>query len=339
MRAKSALSCVLVAVAVAAPCHAQEATDSKGVPEPSTIEMDTVVVAGAQPGPGMWKVSKGDHVLWILGTVSPLPSGMEWKADEVVAVLKQSGAVLAAPSFSVDADIGLFRGLFLLPTALKAGKNPDGKTLKDVLPASLYERWVAIKPRYFGRDGGIEKKRPLLVANELYHQANRQAGLGQKPVVSPVIDGVLKERGMKPTPTAFKIRIEDPKAAIKEFSREGVNDQDCFRTALERVEKDMPTLVARANAWAVGNIEALRALPVENQQNACLTAFVGGEYAKKRGITDVEARVRERWLEVAEAALEKNRVTFATLPMDDVFEPGGYLAALQAKGYVVEAPE
>lgn len=339
MRMKSALSCVLLAIAIVAPCHAQEATDSKGVSEPSTIEMDTVVVTGTQPGPGMWKVSKGDHVLWILGTVSPLPSGMEWKADEVVAVLKQSDAVLAAPSLAVDADIGLFRGLFLLPTALKAGKNPDGKTLREVLPAPLFERWVAIKPRYFGRDGGIEKKRPLLVANELYHKANHQAGLGQKPVVSPVINGVLKERGMKPMPTALKIRIEDPKEAIKEFSREGVDDQDCFRTALERVEKDMPTLVARANAWAVGNIEALRALPVENQQDACMMAFVAGEYAKKRGITDVEARVRERWLEVAEAALEKNRVTFATLSMDDVFESGGYLAALQAKGYAVEAPE
>lgn len=323
---------------IIAPCVAQTAPD-KAVAAVPTIDMDAVVVTGAQPGPGMWKVSKDDHVLWILGTVTPLPSGMDWKSDEVVAVLKRSDQVLAAPGLAMDADIGLFRGLSLLPSALKAGKNPDGKTLQEVLPASLYERWVVMKPRYFGHDKGIEKKRPLLVANELYAQANRQAGLGQKPIVSPVINGVLKERGMKLTPTTLKIRIEDPKAAIKEFSRENVNDLDCFRTALDRVERDMPKLVARANAWATGDIEALRALPVENQRRVCTKAFVGGEYAKRRGITDVEARIRAKWLEVAEAALAKNKTTFATLEISDLLKADGYLAALQANGYAVEAPE
>lgn len=318
------------------PDSPQPAAATDGTP---VRDLDAVVVTGAQPGPGMWKVSKGDHALWILGTVSPLPSGMDWKSNEVVAVLKQSDEVLAAPGLAVDADIGVFRGLLLLPSALKAGKNPDGKTLQEVLPASMYERWAAMKPRYFGRDKGIEKKRPLLVANELYAQANRRAGLGQKPVISPVINGVLKERSMKLTPTTLKIRIEDPKAAIEEFSRENVNDLDCFRTALDRVERDMPALVARANAWATGDIEALRALPVENQQRVCTKAFVGGEYAKKRGIIDVEARIRAKWLEVAEAALAKNKTTFATLEMSDVLTADGYLAALQAKGYTVEAPE
>lgn len=307
--------------------------------DPPVRDLDTVLVTGTQPGPGMWKVSKGDHVLWILGTISPLPSGIEWKSDEVVSVLRQSDEVLAAPGLAVNADIGIFRGIFLLPSALKAGKNPDGKTLRDVLPADLYARWAALKPKYFGRDGGIEKKRPLLVANELYAKANRLAGLGQKPVVSPVIDGVLEQRKMKVTPTSFKFLISDPKAAIKEFGRANIDDLECFQTALDRVEKDMPTLVARANAWAIGDIEALRALPVEDQQRTCTTAFLGGEYAKKRGITDIEARVRNQWLEIAEAALAKNQVTFATLSMNDAISPNGYVAALQAKGYVVEAPE
>ena len=304
-----------------------------------TTDLAAVVVSGVQPGPGLWKVSKGDHVLWILGTLSPLPSGIKWKSDEVVSVLRQSDEVLDAPGLAIDADIGIFRGIFLLPSALRSGKNPDGKTLRDVLPADLYARWAALKPRYFGRDGGIEKKRPLLVANELYAKANKLAGLGQRLVISPVIDGVLEQRKIKATPTAWKVRIDDPKTAIKEFSRENIDDLECFQTALHRVEKDMPTLVARANAWAIGDIEALRALPVEDQQRTCMTAFLGGEYAKKRGITDIEARVRNQWLEIAEAALAKNQVTFATLSMGDAISPNGYVAALQAKGYVVEAPE
>lgn len=313
--------------------------EQTAVPDPLPGQLETIVVSGNVPGPAMWKVSKGDHVLWILGIVSPLPSGIEWKSNEVVSVLRQSDEVLAAPGFDLDADIGIFRGIFLLPSALKAGKNPNGKTLRDVLPAGLYGRWIALKPRYFGRDGGIEKKRPLLVANELFAKANRLAGLGQRPVISPVINEVLEQRKMKLTPTTWKVRIDDPKAAIKEFSRENANDLECFRTALDRVEKDMPTLVARANAWSIGDIDALRALPVEDQQQVCMAAFVGGEYARKRGITDVEARVRAKWLEIAEAALAKNRVTFATMQMSHLLPANGYLASLRAKGYTVEEPD
>ena len=72
---------------------------------------------------------------------------------------------------------------------------------------------------------------------------------------------------------------------------------------------------------------------------ACLSALLNTEAACKRGMTDIEQRVRAKWLATAEAALQKNRITFATLPVSQLVKPDGYLAALQAKGYLVEAPE
>ena len=307
--------------------------DSDGV-----RNLEAVVVTGVQPGPGMWKVSRDGRSLWVLGTIAPLPSGISWKSDEVTAILEQAGQVLGPPGLVVDADVGIFKALTLLPSALKASKNPDGKTLKEVLPADVYARWLALKPRYFGNDRGVEKKRPLLVANELYTKANRKAGLGQKPVITPVIDAVLKRRKMKVTPTTLKITIEDPKAAIKEFTREGVDDLECFRLALDRVENDMPVMVERANAWSVGDLDALRALPSEKQASACLSAMTGGEFARKRGLGDIEARIRSQWLKIAEQALQSNPVTFATMPISDLQKANGYLSYLQAKGYLVEAP-
>ena len=307
--------------------------DNEGV-----LEMDTMVVTGAQPGPGMWKVSRGDHSLWVLGTVSPLPSGISWKADEVKAILEQADQVLGGPSVALDADVGVFKGLMLLPSVLKVAKNPEGRTLSEVLPADVYARWAVLKPRYFGKDKGIEKKRPLLVASELYAKANRKAGLGQKPVISLVIDEVLKRRKIKKTPTVLTIMIDNPKAALKDFSRIEVNDVECFRAALDRVEKDIPEMVHRANAWSVGDLDALRALPSEKWAGLCRSALTSGEFAEKHGISNVDARLRTHWLEIAEAALQKNRVTFATLPIAELLKPGGYLSYLQAKGYEVEAP-
>ena len=70
-----------------------------------------------------------------------------------------------------------------------------------------------------------------------------------------------------------------------------------------------------------------------------MSALASGEFAKKRGISNVEGRVRAQWLKIAEEALQKNRITFATLPVSQLVKPDGYMAALQAKGYTVEAPE
>src|SRR5688500_1469285 len=98
------------------------AAKSDAVGEDDVVDLDTIVASGAQPGPGLWKVSKGDHVLWILGTLSPLPKRMQWQSERVERVIASSQEVLASPSVKLDTNVGVFRGLFLLPSLFKARK-------------------------------------------------------------------------------------------------------------------------------------------------------------------------------------------------------------------------
>ena len=324
---------------------AQEASGSEQSPavaNDGVLDMDAVVVAGVQPGPGLWKVRRGDHLLYVLGTQSPLPKNIIWRSDEVDQVLRIADEVLASPGITVNADVGFFRGLTLLPSALKASKNPDGEKLKDVLPADLYARWSVLKQRYARRDGGIEKRRPLIAAFKLYSEAVSDSGLREGGVIDPVIDAVLKQRRMKRTPTLLKITLEDPRAALSDFRKETLKPEDlvCFSKTLDVIENDLPQVAARANAWAIGDWPALRSGARQDWQQACASAWFNTETARKRGISDnIEARMQARWMETAEGALQKNRITFATLPVWQLVKPDGYLAALQAKGYEIEAPE
>ncbi|CAN7214408.1 TraB/GumN family protein [Pseudoxanthomonas sp. LjRoot143] len=323
---------------------AQEVSGSESAPSPTAdgvIDMEAVVVAGVQPGPGLWKVRNGDHLLYILGTQSPLPKNITWRSDEVDQVLQLADEVLASPGITVDADVGFFRGLTLLPSALKASKNPDGQKLQDVLPADLYARWSVLKQRYARRGGGIEKKRPVIAAYQLYTEALSDSGLREGGVIDPVIDSVLKQRKMKRTPTLLKLKLEDPREALTDFRKETLKPEDlvCFSRTLDVIERDLPQVAARANAWAVGDWSSLRSGARQDWQQACATAWFNTETARKRGISGVEARMQARWMEVVEGALQKNRITFATLPVWQLVKPDGYLAALQAKGYEVEAPE
>ncbi|HSM11751.1 MAG TPA: TraB/GumN family protein, partial [Lysobacter sp.] len=68
--------------------------------EPEITDIEVVLVRGEYSGPGLWKVSKGANTLWILGTVSPVPKGMEWYSPETEAVLAQAQEIIGAPGFA-----------------------------------------------------------------------------------------------------------------------------------------------------------------------------------------------------------------------------------------------
>lgn len=338
MRRCFAAGMIGLAIACAWPAAAQELPAADPAAAQSPIrDLDTLVVSGVQPGPGMWKVSKGDHTLWVLGTLSPLPKRMQWESRDVEAVIAQAQEVIDPPGLTVDAKLGFFQGLALTPKLLGARKNPDGQTLQQVVPAHMYARWHVLKRKYIGSDSGIEKWRPMFAAMELYGEAIEDNGLRLGGVVSPVLKRATKEHDVPRTSTLVTVMIEDPKVALQEFRESRLDDLDCFGKTMQRLESDLGAMRERANAWAIGDIAALRALPFGDQYEACMRAGTqAGPLRKRAG--DLEAQIERSWMAAAEQALTNNAVTFATLPMRELLKPDGYLAKLQAKGYAVEAP-
>lgn len=334
---RSMLLCLLFA---SMPLLAQDVplANSQTAADSEIRDMDAVVVTGVQPGPGMWKVSKGDHVLWIMGTLTPLPKGMTWLSRDVEAVLAQADEVIEAPGASFDSDVGMFRGVLMIPSLLKARKNPDGRTLRELLPPPTYARWSALKAKYLGRNEGVEKWRPVFASQELYQAAIKKSGLTRSGVVGPVVDKLAKAGKIKRTPAVVKMTVENPKQVIKEFSASSLADIDCFDKTLTRLESDLPIMSARANAWSIGDIQALRLLPYEDQNRSCMNAFLETSLAQKNGMAGMPQRVETMWLAKAEAALANNKVTFSTLPIGTLLSSNGYLSKLRAKGYLIEEP-
>ena len=328
----------LLAMAIVPSSFAQAPVVPPATEEIPITDLDTMVVSGAQPGPGMWKVTKGDHVLWILGTLSPLPKKMEWQSRDVEAVIAQAQEAIASPGLMVNAKVGFFQGLMLAPKLLGIRKNPNGAELQQVVPAEMYARWLPLKHKYVGNDRGIEKWRPMFAAIELYDEAISKSGLTQNSAVSSVVSAAIKRNKVKLTSPVVKVTIDDPKAALNDFRNAPLADIDCFGKTLQRLETDLGTMVARANAWAIGDVGALRELPYSDQNAACTSAATQASFAVKRGLGDAQARVAQAWVDAADKALTNNRVTFATLEMPLLLSADGYLSRLQAKGYTVEAP-
>ena len=338
-------------LALVLPVHAQTAQPStaataqaapvkRDVPVDDIRTEDTVIVTGDQPGPGLWLVRKGAHDLWILGTLSPLPAKMQWQSTQVDTVIGKSQEVLQEPRVRVDfKNTGFFKSLFLLPSLLGARKNPDGKTLQQLVPAQAYERWVLLKARYIGRDTGIEQWRPIFAAQELYDKAIRKSGLDTRNQVKDVVAASINKYHPNVTPVELKIELENPKALIREFGKSELQDTVCFEKTMRRIENDLDAMRERANAWATGDTEALQALPFADQYEACKSAISDSAVGNRMGFKDAEQQLKRKWLAAADAALDKNTVTFATLSLRDMLGTNGYLAQLKARGYMVLAPD
>jgi hypothetical protein len=328
------------AAAAAQPPAAAQASSQATPASPSSIPtLQAINVTGVVPGPGLWKVSRGDHVMWILGVVPTLPAGIEWRSAQVAQAIAGAQAVLESPGVKLKVDTNWFGKLFLLVPVYRAQRNPDGKTLHDVLPPAIYARWYYARERYFGNDYSVERYRPIIAAAKLMQKALKANNLRGDGEIKDTVEALARQHGVALVDTRTTLEIRHPHDAVKAFVAAGPDGIACLGLVLDMLDKRIPDVRARANAWATGDIATLRRVPESAYRDTCKSAITGAGFAKSLGIENLPAQIEEHWLGAADAALAANTQSFAVLPMPALLDPGGFLAALQARGYTVTAPD
>jgi len=92
-----------------------------------------IVIEGRHEGPRMWKVESGNHTLWILGTIAPLPKKMVWEPVSVQEVLRHSQEVVPAwPTYGIGYNPITALRLYIAWRRLQ--RPPDQLLLKQSLP-------------------------------------------------------------------------------------------------------------------------------------------------------------------------------------------------------------
>lgn len=314
-------------------------TPAHPAPASSITTLQAITVTGVVPGPGLWTVRHGDHVLWILGVVPTLPAGIDWRSSEVEGAIAASQVVIQPPGVDLKLDTNWFGKLLLAPSVYFAQRNPDGKTLEDVLPPAMYARWQAARRQYYGDDDDIDRYRPFLAAGKLLKKALHAHGLRGDGEITDKVAALAKKYHVRLEKPEATLEIHEPRAAIKYFTAQDPQGVACLGLVLDAVEHELPEFRARANAWATGNVEVLRRAPESHYRVQCKSALTSAGFAKALGIADLPARIEGHWLAAVDAALIANARTFAVLPMHELLAPDGYLSALRARGYTVVAPD
>ena len=295
-------------------------------------DLATVEVSGERPGPNLWRVSNGEHVVWLMGTLDPLPKGINWRSREIESVLGEVKQLLPSrPDVDVSAGpITLVRTYFKWRTVKRI---PDKQTLKDWLPPDLYVRWGALKQRYDMRDNSIETLIPVLAATRLYARALDISKLSAGDGIERSVIKLARKHDVRVTQT--EIKIKDPREVVEQLGEIPRKVQvECLEAIVEHLEKDMDTVKAQANAWALGDVAALRALPYPKEIQVCTDALETSGRMK-----DIIARSNAGWDASIDAALNGNgKTTLAVKPIYDLLGANGTIERLRARGFKIEGP-
>lgn len=297
----------------------------------------TILVSGARPGPGLWKVSKGDHVMWVFGIHAPLAANMEWRTGKVEKAIASSQEYLKPPGVSVEVG---WSGIVAVPFLIGIKNNPDGAELKDVLTPEGYARWLPLKEKYFSNDSGIERQRPGFVADELYSRALKQAGLSKGDEVRIKVGKLAEKYQLKFTDATYRVTLKDPGKAAREFKKSAMDDVPCLLQTMDSLDTDVDVMRAHANAWANGELDEIRKLKFDDRARVCGQALSSGSLGKNQPeLKTAHETALAQWIAAAEKALATNASTFTVVQMKEILNPKGLIATLQAKGYTVEPPK
>jgi uncharacterized protein YbaP (TraB family) len=284
--------------------------------------MEEVMVVGEHPGPGLWKVSKQSHLLYILGTHTPLPKDLVWRSREVEAAIARSNEVLGAYTVALRVD------------QEAAFQSRRGK-LKEILPARTYAQWRELRIKYIDEDEQTDRLLPAAAAMLLQARAYEHSGLAYSDAVWREIYQLARKHGVPVWPQDYDTRL-----VAGEWRRTGKARQNGIRYLAEtmnRLSSDIRQARASANSWATGDIGALRELAQSDASYARLLAY-SWPFLTEEEVQRLHTEAENKLLTAIERAMNRNEVTFAALPIHLLLRKDGVIARLRAAGYSIEEP-
>jgi uncharacterized protein YbaP (TraB family) len=284
---------------------------------------ETVVVAVKAAGPAYWHIKRGESEVFILGTIGAMPEELVWNTAHTTEIVKGARMVLTPPT----ASTGFFSAAWFLLWHRDLLSMPDGQTLQGSLSPALKSRFEAVvtalhgpKPEKFSDDT------PLIAAIKLENGFQEQAKLGNDEPI----------KTLKKIARANRVKVEqiaeyDAMGLVKELLRLPVEKQQaCLEAAVGDVEQRMQHARPAAEAWADGDVKAIKAHYTPQVFNGCAKLTTGFSKLYDQAVAD--------YLKVIEEALSKPGKTVLVTDIGSLLRNTGVAEKLHAQGVIIEGP-
>lgn len=264
--------------------------------------------------PGMWRVERDGHVLYLLGSIHLLPPETTWLTPEISAArAKAEVFVFEAPL--TDADTAMTRFV------ARHGRLQGGRTLRDLLGEREFERleqaaWIVQYPPRL-----LDGLRPWLAS--VYLELHAYLKLGFSPFfgVDHVIERDARQAG------ASVAYLETVEEQLSYFLKIPPAEELRYLRATVRDIHERPSApLDLVRAWASGDAAAIQRVIDEGMASTPIL--------KSQILT---ARNR-KWMPLLEAMLKSGKVHFVTVGAAHLTGSSGVVALFRARGYQVTGP-
>jgi len=283
---------------------------------------EVVVVTAQQPGPAFWHIKKGNSEIYILGTIAEMPKGLNWNSNHLAEVIAGAHAVLIPPV----ASSGILSAGWFLLTHRGLLSMPDGKTLEETLPPDLKARFVAARSSLAIPAEKLEDDPPILVAFELQKKFGEAAKLDSDEPTNRV-KKIAGEEHVSLRPIADYSALDIIKEALR---LPLAAQQTCLEESLTKLEQRKNHAMALAQAWAIGDLKAIKANYTGRSFNKCVKQVPSFGRITDQAVKD--------YLKAIDDALSKPGKTVMLTDIGSLLRGTGVVDQLHAKGILIEGP-
>jgi hypothetical protein len=285
-------------------------------------DVEVVTVKPDQAGPPLWHIVKDKSEVWIIATVAPVPQNLQWNRDTISSLLKGANVLILPPR----GTIGLAEGLWFYMWHMDRLEQPDGMTLEASLGEPLRSRFVAARGRAHQDADRYAKYLPAVAALMLEGDFLKSIDFsGREP--QRTIESLASHAGVS-------THIVASYPALDIFNDVPKMSAAAQRACVEYALSDIDTLAAHgaaaAQAWAVGDMDGIKANYSESRLDACLGQSATYAALRERAIKDETGAIL--------GALNKPGKTVVAIPMGFFLRKGAVLDRLTAAGVTVTGP-
>jgi uncharacterized protein YbaP (TraB family) len=314
---------------LAAPAFAQPAAPTSSAPpvsrQPPSPDESAVVqeleVIGRPPGPALWRVSRGESQVVIVGSLSPLPHSLQWNTTRVQRALNTATALFLPPD---KPRVGFFSGVGML-LSLGALRPPHGD-LEAGLPPDLRARFDQTLARHHLDPKRYRNWKPAVAGLLLVGDFRRAEGLSTEKPNTTIARMARAARAQ-----VITVGAVDAKPLFDAVARmSDPQNQACLAAALDDVAEEAAHARPAAEAWAFGDLRGVRANTSAPLLDKCLLQLPSVQSLVEKGTQEAVTSI--------DKALGRPGHSVAVIDLTFLLRPNGVLDRLKAQGAEIALP-
>jgi len=281
-----------------------------------------LLVIGRRPGPALWRVTRGDSEVVIVGGLSPLPHSLQWDTIRVEHALEDSTVLFLSPN---KAHVGVFdaASMFMRQGALKPAHGADMET---TLPPALRARFIRVRDSFHGDPKHYQHWKPALAGLFLVGDFHRAAGLSDDKPGTTIAKLARAANAEVRTVGAVNVKpLFDAAANMSD-----AQNQACLSAALDDIERESARARPAAAAWAVGDLRGVRENSSASLVDGCLLQLPGVQNIVESGTRDA--------VQTIHAALNRPGRSVAVIDLTFLLRKNGVLDRLKVEGDQITVP-